>query len=51
MFVVLGIFAYQDQRAGRFYFRERPALTWSFLGVWVVSVGSGEALFAVRYLL
>ncbi|TMQ51158.1 MAG: hypothetical protein E6K73_06450 [Candidatus Eisenbacteria bacterium] len=51
VFVVLGIFAYQDQRAGRFYFRERPALTWSFLGVWVVSVGSGEALFAVRYLL
>jgi hypothetical protein len=50
VFVILAVFAWQDQRAGRFYFRERPALTWAFLAVWTVSVGSGEALFVLRYL-
>jgi hypothetical protein len=50
-FVILGVFAYQDQRSGRFWFRERPALTWTFIVVWTISVASGEALFAVRYLL
>lgn len=49
-FVVLGVFAYQDQKLGRFFFRERPTLTWTFLVLWVISVGSGEALFALRYL-
>jgi hypothetical protein len=49
-FVVLAVFAWQDQRAGRFYFRERPALTWAFLALWTVSVGSGEVLFILRYL-
>ena len=51
VFVVLGVFAYQDQKAGCFFFRERPALTWTFLAVWTVSIVSGEAIFAVRYLL
>ncbi len=50
-FVVLGVFAYQDQKQGRYFFPERPALTWSFLVVWVISIVSGEALFAARYLL
>jgi len=50
VFVILAVFAWQDQRAGRFYFRERPALTWAFLAVWTVSVGSGEVLFVLRYL-
>jgi hypothetical protein len=50
VFVILGVFAYQDQKAGRYYFRERPAFTWTFLVVWTVSVVSGEALFVVRYL-
>ena len=44
-FVILAVFAWQDQRAGRYFFRERPALTWTFLAVWTVSVASGEALF------
>jgi len=51
VFVVLGVLAYQEQRAGRFFFREHPALTWTFLTVWTVSIVSGEAIFAVRYLL
>ena len=50
-FVLLGIFAYQDQKAGRFFFREHPTLTWIFLVVWTFSVGSGEVIFATRYLL
>ena len=50
VFVVLGVIAWQDQRAGRFFFRERPGVTWTFLVVWAISIGSGEALFALRYL-
>lgn len=50
VFVILGVFAYQEQRVGRFFFRERPALTWTFLAVWTVSIVSGEAIFAARYL-
>ena len=49
-FVILAVFAWQDQRAGRFFFRQRPVLTWTFLVVWTVSVGSGEVLFVLRYL-
>ena len=50
IFVVLGTLAYQEQKAGRWFFRERPGLTWSFLVLWTVSIGSGEAIFALRYL-
>jgi len=50
-FVVLGVLAHQDQKRGRWFFPEHPALTWTFLAVWIVSVGSGEALFVARYLL
>jgi hypothetical protein len=50
VFVVLGVLAYQEFKAGRWFFRDRPALTWSFLVLWVISIGSGEVLFALRYL-
>ncbi len=50
VFVVLAVFAWQDQRAGRWFFRERPGLTGSFIVMWLLSVGSGEALFVLRYL-
>ena len=50
VFVMMGVFAYQDQRQGRYFFPERPVLTWSFLVVWAISIGSGEALFVWRYL-
>ncbi len=50
VFVTLGVLAYQEQREGRFFFRDRPALTWSFVVVWAISVLSGEAIFAARYL-
>jgi len=51
VFVVLGIFAHQEQKDGRFFFRERPVLTWSFLVLWTISIGSGEAIFLMRYVL
>jgi len=50
VFVIMGVFAYQDQKEGRYFFPERPVLTWSFLAAWVISIGSGEALFVWRYL-
>ena len=50
VFVVLGVLAWQEQRSGRFFFRERPGLTWTFAVVWAISVLSGETMFALRYL-
>ena len=50
VFVVLGVFAYQDQKRGVYFFRERPGLTWTFLIVWTLSIVSGEAIFVLRYL-
>ncbi len=49
VFVVLGIFAYQEQKDGRFFFRERPVLTWTFVAVWTVSIVSGEVIFLMHY--
>jgi hypothetical protein len=51
VFVLLGTLAHQEQLQGRWFFRERPALTWGFLVLWTVSIVSGEAIFALRYLL
>jgi hypothetical protein len=50
VFVVLGVLAYQEQRHQRFFFRDHPAITWTFLVVWTVSIVSGEVIFALRYL-
>jgi hypothetical protein len=50
VFVVLGVFAHQEQQRQQWFFRERPALTWTFLVLWTISIGSGEVLFALRYL-
>lgn len=51
VFVVLGVVAWQEQRAGRWFFAERPGLTWGFAVLWAVSILSGEAIFVMRYLL
>lgn len=50
VFVVLGVFAHQEQLRQRWFFRDRPAITWTFLVLWTISIGSGEVLFALRYL-
>ena len=49
-FVILGALAFQEQKTERWFFREHVAVTMVFLVVWVVSVGSGEVIFALRYL-
>ena len=49
-FVILGVLAFQEQRAGRWFFRDHPKVTWVFLVMWIVSIGSGEAIFVLRYL-
>jgi hypothetical protein len=51
VFVILGILAWQEHRAGRSFFREHPVLTGWFVALWTVSIASGEALFAFRYLI
>jgi uncharacterized membrane protein len=51
VFVVLGVLAHQDQKRDRYFFRERPVLTWIFLVVWTISIASGETLFVTRYLM
>lgn len=50
IFVTLGVLAWQEQRAGRYFFPERPAVTWSFAVVWAISIVSGEVIFALHYL-
>jgi hypothetical protein len=49
MFVVLIFLAYFAQRRGESYFRDRPALTWTFVSLWTLSVGSGEVFYLLRY--
>lgn len=45
------ILAVVDTKSGReTWFRRNPGLTWAFIGLWLISVGSGEAFFALRYL-
>jgi len=49
-FVVLGVIAWVNQQAGRFWFREHRVHTICFLVVWAISVLSGETIFVLRYL-
>jgi hypothetical protein len=49
-FVILGALAFQEQKVGRWFFRDHPVWTTVFLVVWVVSIGSGEVIFILRYL-
>ena len=49
--IVMFILAVADEKSGRpGWFRRRPALTYAFLGLWMISVASGEAFFVMRYL-
>lgn len=50
VFVILALLAWQEQRAGRWFFRDHPAITWTFVVTWLVSIVSGEAIFVLRYL-
>jgi uncharacterized membrane protein YozB (DUF420 family) len=50
VFVVLGTLAHQEQRQGRWFFRDHATLTRVFIVVWTISILSGEAIFVFRYL-
>lgn len=49
LLVVFSYLAHVAMKRGRHFFQERPALTMSFLGLWMASVGSGEVLYAMNY--
>lgn len=48
--MLLYLIATFDQKAGhRTWFQRHTAATWSFIGLWLMAVGSGEAIFIWRY--
>ncbi len=52
VFLLLVVFAYLAfvaWKRGRYFFHDHPAVTWSFLGLWMLSVVSGETLYLINY--
>jgi len=43
--IVMAVFAYQASKKDIAYFKERKALTYLFIGLWMISIASGEALY------
>lgn len=43
--------AWRDNERGHNFFRENPAATWGFVGLWSASILSGEFLFVALYLM
>lgn len=50
LFVVYAYLALVAWRRQQHFFAEHPRLTWSFVALWTLSVGSGEALYLWNYL-
>jgi cytochrome bd-type quinol oxidase subunit 1 len=50
LLVVYSYMAYVASKGGRHFFHDHPVVTWSFVGMWMLSVGSGEILYAINYL-
>ncbi len=49
--VMLSFVAYRHMHLGRHYFQEHKAISILFLVWWLISVGSGELFFVLRYLM
>jgi len=49
LLVVYSYLAYAAAKRARYFFRDHPAVTWSFLALWMLSVGSGWALYFINY--
>lgn len=49
LLVVYSYLAFVAWKRGRYFFHEHPGITWSFLGLWALSVGSGWALYFINY--
>lgn len=50
LFVVFSYLAYVAFKRGRHFFHDHAGITWMFLGLWMISVGSGEVLYGINYL-
>lgn len=50
LFVVYSYLAYVSWKRGKHFFFEHKGITWSYLGMWMLSVGSGEALYIINYM-
>ena len=53
MFLALVFFAalaWRDDARGENFFRDHPGTTWTFVGLWTLSILSGEFLFVAMYL-
>ncbi|MHB1260124.1 MAG: hypothetical protein ACYC2H_00265 [Thermoplasmatota archaeon] len=48
--IFITIMAWRDNERGYNFFRESPTTTWAFVGLWTISIISGEFLFAMLYL-
>jgi hypothetical protein len=54
MFLALIFFtamAWRDDARGENFFRDHPGTTWTFVGLWTLSILSGEFLFVAIYLI
>lgn len=49
--VFITFMAWHDKERGHNFFRDSPATTWSFVGLWTASIVSGEFLFVALYLI
>lgn len=47
--VWMSVLAFRRDREGKNFFASHATLTWSFLGLWMVSILSGEAIFMLEY--
>ena len=49
LFVVFSFLAYSAIKKGNHFFQENRALTYSFIGLWTISVLSGEVLYFISF--
>jgi len=50
LFVVFSMMAYNSMKRGQYFFQENRNLTYAFIGLWCISILSGEALYWVSYI-
>jgi hypothetical protein len=49
LFTIFSFLAYSAIKRGNHFFRENRPLTYAFIGLWTISVLSGEVLFFLNY--
>ena len=48
LFAIYSALAYSDLKRNRHFFREHRYQTYNFLGLWLISIISGEALYVIQ---